>query len=151
MAFPASGLFVVTQIDIGDTTQLAIDYDLETHKFALYTNSVTGADLTSDTAYGVGAWASNEVASGGGYTTGGNAFTGTTYTHSGSGVVMWDGTDPSWASATFTARGGLYYADALAGNNAIMAQTFGADIVATGGTFLVTLAAGGVWSVDWVP
>ncbi len=151
MAFPSSGLFVVTFVDALDTTQLALDLDLDTHKIALYTNSVTGADLTSDTAYGSGAWASNEVANGNGYTTGGAAFTGTTFTHSSGGVVLWDGTDPSWSTATFTARGALYYADALAGNNGIMAQTFGADITATGGTFLVTLAAGGVFSIDFVP
>lgn len=151
MAFPASALCVPTFADILDTTQLALDLDLETHKVALFTNSVTAADLTTDTAYGVGAWASNEVASGGGYTTGGNAFTGTTWAHTGAGVIVWDGTDPSWSSSTITARGALYYADALAGNNIIMAQTFGADIVSTGGTFLITLAAGGVFSIDFVP
>ena len=150
MAFPTSGLFVPTFADILDTTQLALDLDLETHKVALFTNSVTGADLTTDTAYGVGAWASNEVPNGSGYTTGGNAFTSTTYAHTSGGTIMWDGADPSWATATITARGALYYADALAGNNAIVAQTFGADVVSTGGTFLITLAAGGVFSVDWV-
>jgi hypothetical protein len=151
MAFPASGLFVPTFADILDTTQLALDLDLETHKVALFTNSLTGADLTTDTAYGVGAWASNEVANGSGYTTGGAAFTGTTWAHTSGGVIVWDGTDPSWSTATFTARGALYYADALAGNNAIVAQTFGADITATAGTFLITLAAGGVFSLDVVP
>lgn len=151
MAFPTSGLFVVTFVDALDTTQLALDLDLDTHKVALYTNSVTGADLTTDTAYGVGAWASNEVANGSGYTTGGAAFTGTTFVHSSGGLITWDGTDPSWSTASFTARGALYYADALAGNNGIVAQTFGADITATGGTFLVTLAAGGVFNVDIVP
>lgn len=151
MAFPASALFVPTFVDVGDTTQLTIDLDLDTHKCALFTNSVTGADLTTDTAYGVGAWASNEVANGNGYTTAGALFTGTTYAHTAAGVVMWDGTDPSWAAATFTTRGGLYYADALAGNNGIVAQTFGADITATGGTLLVQLAAGGVYSIDFVP
>lgn len=150
MAFPSSGLFVPTFVDIGDTTQLTIDLDLETHKVALFTNSLTGADLTTDTAYGVGAWASNEVPNGSGYTTAGATLTGTTYTHTGSGVIMWDATDPSWATSTITARGALYYADALAGNNAIMAQTFGADIVSTGGTFLITLAAGGIYNWDLV-
>jgi hypothetical protein len=150
MAFPASALAVATFLDILDTTQLALDLDLETHKVSLWTNSVTGADLTSDTAYGTGAWAANEVANGSGYTTGGAAFTGTTWTHTGSGVIVWDGTDPSWSTATFVARGALYYADALAGNNIICAQTFGADITATAGTFLITLAAGGVFSIDVV-
>ena len=152
MAFPSSGLFVPTFVDVLDTTQLALDLDLETHKVALFTNTLTGADLTTDTAYGVGAWASNEVPNGSGYTTGGVALTGTSWTHTGTGVVVWDATtDPSWTTATITARGALYYADALAGNNAIMAQTFGADIVSTGGTFLITLAAGGLFSIDFVP
>lgn len=151
MAFPTSGLFVPTFADILDTTQLALDLDLETHKVALFTNSVTAADLTTDTAYGVGAWASNEVPNGSGYTTGGNAVSTTTYAHTSGGTIMWDAADPSWATSTITARGALYYADALAGNNAILAQTFGADIASTGGTFLITLAAGGLFSVDWVP
>jgi hypothetical protein len=151
MAFPSSGLFVPTFADAMDTTGLVLNLDLDTHKVALYTNSVTGADLTTDTAYGVGAWGSNEVPNGSGYTTGGALFTGTTYAHTAAGVIMWDGTDPSWATSTITARGALYYADALAGNNAIVAQTFGADIASTGGTFLITLAAGGVFSIDFVP
>ena len=151
MAFPSSGLFVPTFVDVLDTTQLALDLDLETHKVALFTNSVTGADLVTDTAYGVGAWASNEVANGSGYTTGGVALTGTTWLSTGAGVVVWDATDSSWAASTITARGCLIYADALAGNNAIAALTFGADIVSTAGTFLITWAAGGIFSVDLIP
>lgn len=152
MAFPASALAVVTFADALDTTQLALDLDLETHKVALYTNSITGTDLTVDTAYGTAPWNANEVANGSGYTTGGNALIGTSWAHTSGGVIVWDATtDPSWASATFTARGALYYADALAGNNIICAQTFGADIVSSGGTFLITLAAGGIFSIDVVP
>lgn len=150
MAFPATALAVATFVDVLDTTQLALDLDLETHKVALFTNSVASPDLTTDTAYGVSPWSANEVANGGGYTTGGIALTGTTWLHTSGGVVVWDATDPSWASAAITARGALYYADALAGNNIIMAQTFGADIVSTGGTFLITLAAGGLFSIDFV-
>lgn len=149
MAFPASGLFVATHVDVYDTTQLALDLDLETHRVALFTNSVVSPDLTADTAYGVSPWNANEV-SGTGYTAGGALLTGTTWLHTSGGVVVWDANDPSWSSATITARGALYYADALAGNNAIMAQTFGADIVSTGGTFLITLAAGGIYSIDYV-
>lgn len=151
MAFPSSGLFVPTFVDVGDTTQLTIDLDLDTHKIALFTNSLGTADLTTVTAYGVSPFDANEVANGSGYTTAGAAFTGTTYAHTSGGTVVWDGTDPSWATATFTARGGLYYADALAGNNGIMAQNFGADVASAGGTYLVQLPAGGVYSIDFVP
>lgn len=149
MAFPASGLFVPTQVTGGVGT-IVVNYDLETHRVALYTNSVASPDLTVDTAYGVAPWNANEVV-GTGYTAGGNLLVSTTYAHTSGGVVMWDAADPSWSTATITARGALYYADALAGNQGILAQTFGADIVSTAGTFLITLAAGGLFSVDWVP
>lgn len=148
MAFPTSRLAVATFIDALDTTQLALDLDLETHKVALFNNSVTGADLTTDTAYGVGAWASNE-SSGTGYTAGGIALTGTTFTHTGSGVLTFDATDSSWATSTITARGGLIYADALAGNNIIVAVNFGADYTSTAGTFLVTWNASGIFTVTF--
>lgn len=151
MAFPASALAVVTFVDVFDTTQLALDLDLETHKIALFTNSVTGADLTTDTAYGSGAWGSNEVPNGSGYATGGIAITGTTFLHGSGGTIAWDANDPTWAGATFTARGGLYYADALAGNNIIVAKTFGADIVASGGSFVVQEHSSGIYTIDVVP
>lgn len=150
MAFPSSGLFVPTFVSALNGG-IVLDLDLLTHKVALYTNSVTAADLTTDTAYGVGAWASNEVV-GTGYTTGGYTLANTTYAHTTAGVVVWNNTvNPNWTTATITARGGLYYADALAGNNAIVAQTFGADITSTAGTFTITLAAGGIFSIDYVP
>ena len=52
MAVTASGLFVSTWIDILDTTQLAVDLDLETHKIALFSDTVS-PNFSSDTAYGV--------------------------------------------------------------------------------------------------
>jgi predicted cobalt transporter CbtA len=152
MAFPTSALFVATMVDVFDTTQLAIDLDLETHKVALYTNSLTGADLTTDTAYGVGAWAANEVPNATGYTTGGNALTGTTFTHTGTGVTTFDATDTPWTTSTFSGvRGCLIYADVLAGNNGIIALNFGADYAVTSGTFTVQWNASGIFTIDWVP
>jgi len=151
MAFPSSGLFVATFVDLADTTQLALDLDLETHKLALFLDAVAGANLVTDTAYGVGAWASNEVANGSGYTTGGAAITTTTYTSTGSGVITWDAADTAWTSATFTARGGLAYADALAGNNGIIAVNFGSDIAVTAGTFTVQWNASGIFYNDIIP
>jgi hypothetical protein len=150
MAFPSSGLFVATFLDVLDTTQLALDLDLETHKVALWTN--TGSyDLTADTAYGVAPWNANEV-SGTGYTSGGAALTTTTFTHAGAGVCKFDGDDSAWASATFSGvRGCLIYADALAGNNAICAVNFGADYAVTSGTFTIQWNASGIWTIDLVP
>tara|TARA_R110000868_G_scaffold193153_4_gene437853 strand:+ start:225 stop:689 length:465 start_codon:yes stop_codon:yes gene_type:complete len=154
MAFPSSGLFVPTFVSALNGT-IVLDLDVLTHKVALYTNAMTTADLTTDTAYNVGAWATANEVTGTGYTAGGYTLANTTFTHTTAGVVVWDNTvDPNWTTATITARGALYYADALAGNNAIVAQTFGADITSTAGTFTIALAApasGAIFSIDFVP
>lgn len=150
MAFPTSALFVPTFVGALGTTQLALDLDLETHRVALYTNSVTGADLTTDTAYGVAPWNANEV-TGTGYTAGGALLTTTTFVHTSGGVVRFDADDTAWTTSTITARGCLIYADALAGNNGIAAITFGADYSSTAGTFTVQWNASGIFTVDLVP
>jgi hypothetical protein len=154
MAFPSSGLFVQTFLSALNGG-IVLDLDVLTHKVALYTNAMTTADLVTDTAYNVGAWATANEVVGTGYTAGGYTLANTTYTHTGTpttGVVMWDNTvDPNWSTATITARGALYYADALAGNNAIVAQTFGADITSTAGTFTIQLASAGIFTIDFIP
>jgi hypothetical protein len=150
MAVTVSGLYVPTFLDIFDTTQLAIDLDLETHKLAMFTNSIT-PNFSTDTAYGVAPYNANEV-SGTGYTSGGTALTTTTVTESPAGTVMWDAADTSWAASTISnARFGLAYADALAGNNAIAGINFGADFSTTAGTFTVQWAAGGIFNIDLTP
>lgn len=152
MAFPSSGLFVATMVDVGDTTQLTMDLDLDTSKVALFTNSLTGADLVTDVGYGAGAWASNEVPNGSGYTTGGELLTGTTYTSQGAGVVRYDATDTPWTSSTFSSvRGCLNYLDPLAGNNGIIAINFGADYAVTAGTFTIQWNASGIYTIDFIP
>jgi hypothetical protein len=150
MAVTASGFFLVTWIDILDTTQLALDLDLETHKLALFTNSIT-PNFSTDTAYGAAPYNANEV-SGTGYTAGGAAITGTTVTESPTGTLMWDGTDTAWTTSTITnARCGLAYADALAGNNAILLINFGADYSTVAGTLTIQYAATGIGAIDLTP
>ncbi len=147
MSISASGLYVATFVDALDTTQLAIDLDLDTHKAALFSNSVTTPNFTTDTAYGVAPYNANEIANGGGYTTGGATLTGTTFTGSG-GVATFDATDVSWTSSTITAaKGVLIYADVLAGNNAIVLVNLGADYSTSNGTLLVTWSASGIFTL----
>ncbi|MEU6725501.1 hypothetical protein ABZ917_17480 [Nonomuraea wenchangensis] len=129
-----------------DTTQLALDLDLETHKVALFTNSLTTPNFTTDTAYGVSPYNANEV-SGTGYTSGGALLTGTTFTGA-SGVATFDASDVSWTSSTITgARGALIYADALAGNNAIVMVNLGADYSTSAGTLAITWSASGIFAL----
>ncbi len=150
MAVTVSGLFLPTWIDILDTTQLAIDLDLETHKAALFTNSIT-PNFSSDTAYGVSPYNANEV-SGTGYTAGGAALTTTTVSESPTGTLKWDADDTSWSTSTITnARAALLYADALAGNNAIALVNLGADYSTVAGTFLIQWASGGIVTIDLTP
>lgn len=159
MAFPTpSGCFVVTFTDIFDATQLAVDLDSETlFKVALFQNGMAATSLITDVGYGTAPWnttAGNEVAAGGGYTQGGIALTGTTFVHQSAGLVAWDATDPSWPTATITARGALYYCTTPLAGQGLVAQNFGADIVSTGGTFLIQLAlpsAGAIFGIDFVP
>lgn len=149
MAITASGLYVATFVDVLDTTQLALDLDLETHKGALFSNSIT-PNFTTDTAYGVSPYDANEV-SGTGWAAGGVALTGTTFTGS-SGTATFDATDVSVASTTLTnARGYLLYADALAGNNAIVLVNFGADYSTVNGTFAITWSGSGIFAIDLTP
>jgi len=152
MAFPSpSGLFVntFTQALNGG---LVLDLDLLTHKVALYTNSIGATDLTADVGYSATPWSANEVAASGSYAAGGYTLANTTWSHTTSGIVVWDNTvDPNWTSATITARGALYYANALTNKNGICAQTFTSDVTSTAGTFTIALATGGIFSIDFVP
>ena len=103
-------------------------------KIALYTSSAT-LDTTT-TAY----TATNEVASGGGYTTAGEALVntgvGTTTVTS-----FTDFTDVSWTSASFTARGCLIYNSStisgLTTNAAVCSIDFGGDKTVSSGTFTI--------------
>ena len=149
MAISGSGLYVVTFRDALDTTQLALDLDLETHKLALFTNTIT-PNYTTDTAYAVAPYDANEV-SGTGWAAGGVALLGTGLTAS-AGIITYDATDVSESATTLTnARGALLYADALVGNNAILLVDFGADYSTTAGVFAIAWNASGVFTIDMVP
>ena len=149
MAITASGLYVATFVDVLDTTQLALDLDLETHKGALFSNTIT-PNFTTDTAYGVAPYNANEV-SGTNWASGGVALTGTTVAGA-AGTLTFDATDVSVATTTLVnARGYLLYADALAGNNAICLVDFGADYSTTAGTFAITWNASGIFTIDFTP
>jgi hypothetical protein len=143
MAFSASGLYLATFVDVLDTTQLALDLDLETHKVALYTNTLT-PNFSTDAAYS----ATNEVGASGTYASGGNVLTGTNVSESPTSVLMWDGDDWSVTGATITARGAIVYADALAGNNLIVGVTFGSDFTSTAGTFTIQWNSLGIFTID---
>lgn len=149
MAVTASGLFVATFADILDTTQLAIDLDLETHKGALFNNTLT-PNFTTDTAYAVAPYNANEV-TGTNWASGGVVLTGTTIAAN-AGTVVFDATDVSVANTTlYAVRAYFLYADVLVGNNAILLVDLLQDYATINGTFAITWAGGGIAIIDLTP
>ena len=147
-----SGLFFPTWRDILDATQLAIDFDAEDHKVAMFQNTIDPSpSFSTDTAYGVAPYDGDEV-SGTGYSPGGKAITGTTVTESPTGTLMWDATDVAWASSTITdARGALIYAAEVAGDPAICLIDFTTDYSSSSGTFTISWASTGILTIDLTP
>lgn len=146
MTLTASGLFAATFVDVFDVTQLAVDLDSETQmKVALFTNSTTTPNFTTNTAYGVAPFDANEV-TGTGYTAGGATLVTTTFTAS-ANVATFDAADATWAASTITgARGALVYCDGLAGNNALVLVTLGADYSTSNGSLVVQWSASGIFN-----
>jgi hypothetical protein len=93
------------------------DFDTDTFKIALYTNS---ASLNAETAY----TATGEV-SGSGYTAGGNTLTVSKGITGGTAFITF--ADTSW-SAAITARGALIYKD---GGATVCVLDFGSDKTST--------------------
>jgi hypothetical protein len=152
MAATSSGWFQDTYLDLFDATQLAIDLSLETHKGALFPNTIT-PNFDSDTAYGVSPYDANEVtdSSGSEWPAGGVELVGTDITAI-TGGTKFDATDVSVDDTSLAAaRFYLLYADALAGNNAIMGITLGADITTVNGLFEILWHTNGIWTEDLTP
>jgi len=100
-----------------------------TFKIALYTSSATlGA---STTVYS----SSNEVATGGGYTAGGNTLTSVSPTTSGTTAYV-DFADTTWSAATITANGALIY-NSNSSNAAVVVLAFGSDKSSSNGDFQI--------------
>jgi hypothetical protein len=107
----------------------------DTYKIALYVAASTiGAGTTAYTS-------TNEVANGGGYTTGGQALSGRAASLDGSTAILDWTTDPQWTSSTITARGAMIYNDTHASNLSLCVLDFGADIISTNGNFNVVFPA----------
>ena len=103
-----------------------------TLKIALYTSSASMGATSS--AYS----ATNEV-SGTGYTAGGVALSSQAVAYDSTNqVAYFDAADPSWSSATITARGALIYNNTKS-NASIAVLDFGSDYSSSNGTFQVQL------------
>jgi hypothetical protein len=101
----------------------------DTFKIALYTSSAT-LDSTT-TVYST----TNEVATGGGYTAGGNTLTTVAPTSSGTTAFL-DFNDTTWSSSTITANGALIY-NSTQSDKAVAVLAFGSDKSSSGGNFTI--------------
>ena len=110
------------------------DLVADTIKIALYTSSASlDASTTAFTT-------SNEI-SGTGYSSGGVELTSRTVSTSGT-TAFFDADDPTWTSASFTARGALIY-NSTNSNKAIAVLNFGGDFTVSSGTFRIVFPAAG--------
>mgnify|MGYP005992501341 FL=1 len=110
----------------------------DTIKIALYSSSATlGATTTAYTT-------SNEI-TGTGYTAGGVTLTNQTVATSGT-TAYFDADDPTWTSASFTARGALIY-NSTNGDKAIAVLDFGGDFTVSSGTFRIVFPAAGTSAI----
>lgn len=152
MPITASGLFVAQWIG-GLTGLHVLNWDAESHKCALYTNTITPnfSDTLANTRYGAGAFSTGEI-TGPGYTAGGAVVTATTVTESPASIIMFDAADVVWPASTITnARGALIYADAITSPNAdpgLVFINFGSDYSTNNGTFTIQWAATGIFTWD---
>jgi hypothetical protein len=101
----------------------------DTFKIALYTSAATLGAAT--TAYST----TNEVATGGNYTAGGNTLSSVTPTTSGT-TALTDFADTTWSNATLTANGALIY-NSSKSNRAVAVLAFGGDKTSTSGDFTI--------------
>ncbi len=112
-----------------------VDLEADTIKVALYDNShsFTAADTDYTT--------SNELASGSGYTTGGNTLASKAVTEA--ATTKWDAADRNWTTATFTAYHAVIY-DTSVSNDLIASIDFGGAKAVVAGTFTIQWDAAGI-------
>jgi len=122
-------------------------------KCALFTSSYTPA--ATDTTYGSGNLASNEVSnSGTGYTTGGNSLTAANNSilTAGAPTIGWTNTtgssSTSWgSSASFTAAYAVLYNSSVS-SHTVCCIDFGGSKTVSSGTFTITWNASGILTLS---
>lgn len=123
-----------------------IDWGTDTIKCALLTSSYTPSQSTHNYFDDV---SSAEVASGGGYTTGGATLASKTEAYS-SNVKQFDAADVTWSTSTITARYAVVYVDTAGASSTdplICYVDFGQDVSSSGGSFTITWDATGIFTV----
>ena len=143
----AAGAWQVFNIAKEKLADGVFDLDTQTFKMAICTNvqalAATFAGSSTDCRY---ADLTAQVASGGGYTTGGKTLT-CTWVRS-SGTVTFDCDDQAWTSSTITAKYAVIYADNTNDDLLCFCELDTVTSVSTtAGTLTVTINASGVFTL----
>jgi hypothetical protein len=144
----AAGNWIVFNIAKTKLANGTFDLDTQTFKMALTTSAqaldATFAGTSTDCRY---ADLTAEVASGGGYTTGGKTLT-ATWTRA-TGTITFDVDDQAWTSSTITAKYAVIYL--TTGNADLLCvvdlDTGGGSVSTTAGTLTITINASGVFTL----
>jgi hypothetical protein len=112
-----------------------VDLEADTIKISLYDNS--HSFTATDTDYTT----SNELATTGGYTQGGNTLANSAVTEA--ATTKWDADDTEWTTATFTAYHAVIW-DSTAGNDLIASIDFGGAKTVAAGTFAIQFDSSGI-------
>ncbi len=114
-----------------------VDLEDDVIKVALFNDSHAFAATNTDYSDVSG----NELASGNGYTTGGETLAGKAVTEA--ATTKWDATDKAWGDATFTAYHAVIY-DTSVTNDLIASIDFGGAKAVSSGTFTIQWNASGI-------
>jgi hypothetical protein len=150
MAAGAYNLYSQALLEMGNGS-----FNLSTNTFVmiLATSAYTPAPNTDATYANVSA---DELATGNGYTVGGEVLSGVTFTTTG-GVATFTCTSPTWASFSGTFRYGIILSRAgssLASTDKLLCYSDlggGASVTGGGGTLTVTTNASGIFTISHTP
>jgi len=152
MAITASGLYLETFMNALDDSNITVDLSHDTNnKIALFNNSIT-PNFVSDTYYSASPYTSNEV-TGTGWSAGGVALGTVTLTNqdSGGAGLKFDADNVSQASTTLSnAQGGLIYYNGTQ-SFCVCLVNFGGPYSTNNGTFAITWATTGIFTIDLTP
>lgn len=149
MAWTNSKIFMAFVEDALENTA-ALDLDSDTHKAALFDNTITPSQTvaTASTVYGAGVWASGGVLDASGWPAVGRNLASVTSGFS-ANVYTFDAADTVSANATTTltnAYGALVYDDTT-GDQGICFNYFGGANSVTSGTFTVVWNTSGIFAL----
>lgn len=135
MAWSAPGLFLGTQMDQWDPSDLGIDLTAEDGKLALWGSSITPDYNAATPTYGSSPWNSGQ-STGAGYTAGGPLVLGTTLAIV-SSALMYDFDNIELTETTLTTEGGIVYFPNKS-NRIFLGMWWGEVLETQDGTFLLT-------------